>query len=458
MADELRLPEFSRRMGEPLERMREWRSLGLIGRESAETFGPEDMQRARLIQLLLRRGIALEAIAQAEREQRFLARYIDVLFPAGVRPTRSLAEASAMLGLSADAVRRFREATGLGDQGELVDDEDVQALKAVRIALDAGFPEEAMAELVRVYVDALGRVAEAEVRLFHFYVHERLKAQGLSGRQLIQASDAASDRTAPLVEPFVLYFHRKGFERAIREDAVMHLQEDAGLVASTQVPGQLSAAVVFVDLSSFTPLTVAMGDQVAAQVLERFSRLVREAVSRWEGRIVKQIGDAFMLVFPRPGAAVACAAEIDGRAAEEPQFPSVRSGTHWGQVLYREGDYLGATVNVAARLAAEAQRHQALVTAAVRREAGGLQDLEFVPVGTRRLKGLADEIELFEVVRRARGAATQRLADPVCGMELGVEEVAARLSLGGQERVFCSQECLQRFVAAPERYAGRAAQ
>src|SRR5207249_10901758 len=148
MADELTLRELSQFLGEPLERVREWRSLGLIGRESAETFGSEDVQRARLIQLLLRRGIALEAIAQAEREQRFLARYIDVLFPAGVRPTRSLAEASAMLGLSADAVRRFWEATGLGDQGELVDDEDVQALKAVRIALDAGFPEEAMAELV----------------------------------------------------------------------------------------------------------------------------------------------------------------------------------------------------------------------------------------------------------------------------------------------------------------------
>src|SRR5437762_10215285 len=195
MADELTLPEFSRRMGEPLERMREWRSLGLIGRESAETFGSEDVQRARLIQLLLRRGVALEAIATAEREQRFLARYIELLFPAGVRPMHSLDEASAMLGMSTDVVRRFREVAGLADQGELVDDEDIAALRAIGVALDAGFPEEAMAELARVYVDALGRVAEAEVRLFHFYVHERLKAQGLSGRQLIEASDAASDRT-----------------------------------------------------------------------------------------------------------------------------------------------------------------------------------------------------------------------------------------------------------------------
>ena len=110
------------------------------------------------------------------------------------------------------------------------------------------------------------------------------------------------------------------------------------------------------------------------------------------------------------------------------------------------------SVNVAARLAAEARRHQLLVTAPVRREAAGLSDVEFVPLGTRRLKGLTDEVELFQVVRRGREGATRRQVDPVCGMELGVGEVAARLSFKGQERVFCTQECLQRFVAEPERY------
>jgi len=274
----------------------------------------------------------------------------------------------------------------------------------------------------------------------------------------MQASDAARGQTAPLIEPLILYFHRKGLERAVREDAVMHLQEDVGLASPAQLPGQLSAAILFVDLASFTPMTVAMGDQMAADVLERFSGIVREVVTRWEGRVVKQIGDAFMLTFPEPRSAVACALEIEDRTAEEPQFPAVRSGLHWGQVLYREGDYVGVTVNIAARAAAEAQRHEVLVTAAVRREAGSLSDAEFVPLGTRRLKGLADDIELFQVLRRAGQGGKQRQVDPVCGMELGVEEVAAKLSLEGQERVFCSQECLQRFVAAPERYAGRAAQ
>ena len=196
---------------------------------------------------------------------------------------------------------------------------------------------------------------------------------------------------------------------------------------------------------------------MAAEVLERFSRIVREAVTRQEGRVVKQLGDAFMLMFPEPRSAVTCALEIEDRTAAEPQFLAVRSGLHWGPVLYREGDYVGASVNVAARVAAEAQRHQVLVTAPVRREAAGLTDVDFVPLGTRRLKGLTDDVELFQVLWRAREGAEQRQIDPVCGMELGPGEVAARLSLEGRERVFCSQECLQRFVAAPERYRGATA-
>ena len=83
-----------------------------------------------------------------------------------------------------------------------------------------------------------------------------------------------------------------------------------------------------------------------------------------------------------------------------------------------------------------------------------IYDVDFVPLGKRRLKGVADEIELFEAVRRSEAAAGLRQVDPVCGMELGPGEPAARLVFAGRERVFCSQGCLQRFVATPERYGG----
>src|SRR5207248_4874447 len=122
------------------------------------------------------------------------------------------------------------------------------------------------------------------------------------------------------------------------------------------------------------------------------------------GRVVKQIGDAYMLIFFEPSAAVACALGIEERATAEPQFPAVRAGANWGPVLYREGDYVGATVNLASRLEAEAGPHQLLVTPELRRAAVRTPDTEFVPVGTRALKGVSEGVELYEARRSTPGA------------------------------------------------------
>jgi class 3 adenylate cyclase/YHS domain-containing protein len=159
-----------------------------------------------------------------------------------------------------------------------------------------------------------------------------------------------------------------------------------------------------------------------------------------------------MLVFPEPRSAVTCALEIESRSAKEPHFPATRSGMHWGPVLYREGDYVGANVNIAARVADAAERHQVLATSEVRREAGGLAGVEFVRIGSRRLKGLAGELELF-AARPAEGATRERAVDPVCGMEMNQAEVAVRLLQEGEALTFCSDSCLRKFVVSPQNYA-----
>jgi Cu+-exporting ATPase len=74
-----------------------------------------------------------------------------------------------------------------------------------------------------------------------------------------------------------------------------------------------------------------------------------------------------------------------------------------------------------------------------------------VRLGKRRLKGLSEALELFQV--RSSASVEEKVSDPVCGMELGHAEVAARLALEGEERHFCSEACLRKFVASPEAYA-----
>jgi class 3 adenylate cyclase len=273
----------------------------------------------------------------------------------------------------------------------------------------------------------------------------------LEGKKLVETVETVTRRIEPVIEPAILYFHRKAIARAAWDDMLEHLEEDAGLTEKSGMPGELRKAILFVDLASFTPLAEAMGDEKAAEVLERFASMVRMATNRCHGRVVKQIGDGFMIVLPESFSAVSCGLEIEERASTEAQFPAVRIGLHWGPVLYRDGDYVGSNVNIASRLAEEAKRHQMLVTSEVRKRAKGLPDAEFVRLGKRRLKGLAAEVEVFEA-RLATGEAGEKVIDPVCGMEIGPKEVAARLSLGGQEQAFCSDDCLQKFVTSPEKY------
>jgi len=450
MTGEMTLEEFSARTGEPVEALRRWRELGVIGAEGSERFGPEDEARVRLTQLGLRRGVPLDAIATAFRDG-LLSWHVAELT---VRQrTYPLAEAAEMLDVDPAQLRRFWDAAGLGEWSGTASEDEVETFRSLKTTLDAGFPEEALIQLVRVMADGLGKIAEAETRLFRFYLVRRMQEQGLTPQELLKAIEAINVQTVPLMEPAILFSHRKARQRAARDDATVVMAEVAGLLHGKGPPGQMPAAIVFVDLSSFTPLTEAMGDEKAAEVLERFAMLVRECAGRWDGRVVKQIGDAFMLVFPDARSALACTMEVEAKTSAEPSFPAARAGIHSGPVLYREGDYVGSNVNIAARVAAEAQRHQVLVTAAVREEAKGLPDIEFVPLGKRHLKGLVSELVLFEA-RPPGAAAREKHIDPVCGMEMTADEVAARLTLEGIDHCFCSDDCLRKYVAAPEKYRG----
>jgi len=209
-------------------------------------------------------------------------------------------------------------------------------------------------------------------------------------------------------------------------------------------------AIVFLDISSYTLITEVMGDAVAARIVVRLSELVRETTMRFDGRVVVRIGDAFLLVFPESRAALMCALEMERRTVAEPQFPALRGAVHWGDLVYQEGGYVGGSLNIASRVATEAKPHQILVTAAVYGEVRGLSGVTFTPLGKRHLKGLADELELFEV-HSDDAVGGEPARDPVCGVLMAPTEIAARLTVGGREVVFCCEKCVRVYLEASQR-------
>ena len=304
-------------------------------------------------------------------------------------------------------------------------------------------------QIIRVFADATDRLADAVVRTFHDYVHERFRAQGLEGRQLLEATQAVGKPALDLVEPALLHFHRRAYQRANREDLLRHLAEDTTPPAA--LPGLEQATVLFVDLASFTPLTATMGDHAAADVLRRFSTTVRSVAAQHRGRIVKQIGDAFMLCFARPTDAIEFGLAMDEFVDTEAQFPALHIGAHHGPVLYREGDYIGATVNLAARVAAAGAAEQFLITEDLRDAVTNLAGVDFVTLPPRRLKGLPDPIRLVQVRRHLRQGA-DRETDPVCGLLLHPNKVATRATWQGVSYAFCCNMCQQAFTENPARF------
>jgi adenylate cyclase len=423
-----------------------WHALGLtVG--GPDRFPFVDLERARLIRYAEHRGIDAADVALACQSEDLVTQFLELLANGEPRLGLPIGDAAAAVDLAPDVFQRIWVASGLSDQDDAYD-EDITALRWIRTVLAAGLPEDALVQLIRVFADALGRVADAESRLFHYYVHEPLRAAGLEGEALTDATAAVSERLVGLAEPAILYFHRKAFERALRDDFVLHLKE------ATKPPGpelgEMEVTIMFVDLSGFTPLTESMGDATAARLIERFSDLVRLTARRHQGKIVKQIGDEFMLVFDDPARAIACGIEIGDTIRSEPRFPGVTIGAHHGAVLYREGDYIGTNVNIAARVTALARRHQMLVTEPIANAAHNLAGHELVPIGAHSLKGISEEVELFEVRRTALGV--DRAIDPVCHMQLDPEDRVVTLDHDGTDVHFCSTTCADKFIASPERY------
>jgi class 3 adenylate cyclase/YHS domain-containing protein len=328
-------------------------------------------------------------------------------------------------------------------------DSDVATLRVVAKALALGMPRDALMQLMRIFADATDRLADAVVRTFHDYVHERFRAQGLVGRELLEATRGVGRPALDLVEPTLVYFHRRAYHRANREDLLRHLAEET--TPPSAMPGEERATVLFVDLASFTPLTATMGDQAGADVLRRFGVTVRSGATQHAGRIVKQIGDAFMLMFPRPAEAIEFGLAMDRFVDVEPQFPALHIGAHHGSVLYREGDYVGGAVNLAARVASAGAAGQFLITQDLRDAAGDIADADFAVLPPRRLKGIPDPIRLIEVRRRGP-ERSDRETDPVCGLLLHSDDVATRAPWHGSSYAFCCDICKNAFVENPARF------
>jgi adenylate cyclase len=367
--------------------LRRWIKAGLIPQYSGEWTGAA-VSQARIIARLRARGHALEAIRAASDSGRLAFGYIEELLPAH-HPRYTLKQAARETGLEPALIERINTSMGFGSAAiEQISEEDMQLLRHASAVLAAGFPLVAFLQLVRVYGQALAQIADAEVRLFHLYVHEPLMREGVPGLEIAEEMETLARDLLPLTTPIMEYIHQRYLAQFVEQDVIGHMEAD--LDDELLDLGRLRVAIAFADLAGYTRLTEERGDEEAVNAVERFLEAVEHSLPD-EARVIKTLGDEVMIVSSDPVALAEWAVGFQSFFGERGPVP--RIGIHYGETLYRDGDYYGRAVNIAARVVARAAGAEVLVTREVVEQAS--EHLDFTLIGEVRLKGFRDQTKLF---------------------------------------------------------------
>jgi adenylate cyclase len=392
VAEDLTHAEVARRAGVTAGTLRRWVDGGLVpGYDGRWT--PATAAHARLVARLRDRGHSLDAIREAGRTGRLAFAYTEDLFPSD-EGTVSIGDAAREVGLEEALIERIYGAAGFSTgQAQRLSEDDLQFLRYVSAVLSAGFPLVAFLQLIRVYGQALAQIADAEVRLFHLYVHEPLMRDGVPGLEMAEEMEGLAREMLPLASPIMDAMHQRFLAHFVEQDVVGHMEID--LEGELDL-GRLRVTIAFADLAGYTRLTEELGDELAVDAVERFTEAVENTLPD-DARVVKTIGDEVMVVGSDVTALAEWAVGFQELVADERPLP--RIGLHHGEVVYRDGDYYGREVNLSARVVARAAGGEVMVTRPVVEAAG--RHLEFRRIGEVKLKGFRDPTELFLAKMRA---------------------------------------------------------
>jgi class 3 adenylate cyclase len=217
-------------------------------------------------------------------------------------------------------------------------------------------------------LDLDGPPAELDIRVTKDALEVSFEGTTVPGAPTKVRTENATDREVPLL------FERSGWSAAaVLGTEIASMPEFVNLFA-TEAPAvgvELAVghlAILFSDLTGSTALYQQVGDARAFAIVAKHFKLMEETIDAHGGAIVKTMGDAVMASFPSERQAVAAALAMI--AAQEAEFRAlglgVKIGVHAGPCLAVRAndrlDYFGTTVNLAARLQAQARANELVLT------------------------------------------------------------------------------------------------
>jgi adenylate cyclase len=162
------------------------------------------------------------------------------------------------------------------------------------------------------------------------------------------------------------------------------------------------AAILHADVAGFSRL---MGEDEAGthRALGELRRAVDPLIAAHGGRIVGTAGDSVLADFSSVVDALNCAVEMQraSRAVNDPASPErrleLRIGVNLGDVIVDGDDIFGDGVNIAARLEALAQPGTVCISQTVYDQVKNKLDLDYRPLGSHRVKNIAEPVRAYAV-------------------------------------------------------------
>jgi adenylate cyclase len=385
--ERISLNEAARRAGVSASTLSRWADEKIVPVKKGRWTAGAAAQ-ARVVARMRERGHTLKELKDAGKEGKLAFGFAEETF-ADRSPRVPIEEAVERTGLSEALIERIMVILGTPTGRERsLSELDVGALERFAAVTDAGLPTQAVLQLARVYAQSVRRIADAEVRLFHLFVHEPMIQDGLSAVEMAEELDGVVRASSPVAVPLFDYLHDRYIRYFMEQDVVGHMEDEFTGISEL---GHIRITLCFIDLTGFTRYTAEEGDAEAFSAIERFTEAVAATLPR-EANIVKSIGDEVMVVSPDP---VSLAEWAVGFIAFFSDRPKPRVGIHYGNAVFRDGDYFGADVNLAHRVVNRAQGGEVLVTGGIADALVDHEDLELRGIGEARLKGFSEPIALF---------------------------------------------------------------
>lgn len=388
----LRGEELALHAGITLEMIHTFVGAGMLVADESGTFSEPDIARVRLVDSLVQAGLGLEELSEAVRDGRLSLSYVDLLMPEPVRlvPVADGGDQAARLEFE-DVVRPMLGSERTHDG--LIREDDYDILGMVAEAVELGAPPDRVIQIIRSIARAAARLTDLQ----RDWVDEVLLAPAIertgSPIAALEETSAVRLRYREIGKKVTGLLMDRLVDDAIFRNLV-ELTEQALSDVGIHPTGQ-EETIAFIDISNYTRLSEERGDAESALQATRLTEFVDKLARQHGGRLVKSLGDGAMVHVSNQGAGLSIALEAVSSAESVGLWP-LHAGVNSGPMVRRDGDFFGAAVNIASRVADAAGPGEVLVTENIVSTAEDSTS-RFISVGESQLKNVATPLPLYRV-------------------------------------------------------------